>query len=47
MIRWAYGWLLAFAVAAVLFFGAALVITIVGARDLKDLLTPSGRSSKK
>ena len=47
MITWAYVWLLIFAAAALLFFGAALVITIVGTRDLKDLLAPPGRSRGK
>ena len=31
-------WLAVFALATLLFFGAAAVITVVGTRDLKDLL---------
>jgi hypothetical protein len=37
-------WIAAFAVAALLFFGVAGVITVVGVRDLKELLR---RSDKK
>ncbi len=46
MITWAYVWLLIFAAAALLFFGAALVITILGTKDLKDLLTIPGRGRR-
>lgn len=31
-------WIAVFALATLLFFGAAVVITVVGTRDLKDLL---------
>jgi hypothetical protein len=37
-------WIILFALAALLFFGTAAVITVVGFRDLKDLLS---RSLKK
>lgn len=46
MNTWIVVWLIIFAAAAVLFFGMALVIAIFGARDLKDLLTTTGRSRK-
>ena len=31
-------WLIIFALATLLFFGTAIVITVIGTRDLKDLL---------
>ncbi len=31
-------WIVVFALATLLFFGTAAVITIIGTRDLKDLL---------
>jgi len=34
-------WLIVFAVAALLFFGTASVITVLGIRDLRDLLRKS------
>jgi hypothetical protein len=37
-------WLLVYAVATVLFFGVACVITVIGIRDLKDLLSRSGKN---
>ncbi len=37
-------WIVIFAAAALLFFGTAAVITIVGVQDLRDLLS---RSTKK
>jgi hypothetical protein len=37
-------WFIIFGVAALLFFGTAVVITVVGIQDLKDLLS---RSTKK
>jgi hypothetical protein len=40
MNSWALLWLVIFAVAATLFFGVAAVIAVIGAGDLKDLLTP-------
>ena len=46
MNAWALVWLAVFAVAALLFFGAALVIIIVGASDLKDLLTSPARGKR-
>jgi hypothetical protein len=38
-------WFVIFVIAMILFFGTAVVITIIGARDLKDLL--SGSTTKK
>jgi hypothetical protein len=38
-------YLIIFIVATVLFFGTAVVITVIGIRDLKDLL--SGSTSKE
>jgi len=38
-------WFIIFIVAMLLFFGTAVVITIFGVRDLKDLL--SGSATKK
>ena len=37
-------WFIVFAIAALLFFGTAFVITVIGIQDLKDLLS---RSTKK
>ena len=37
-------WYIVFALSAVLFFGTAAVITVIGIQDLKDLLS---RSTKK
>jgi len=37
-------WFIVFAIAAILFFGTAAVITVIGIQDLKDLLS---RSVKK
>jgi len=34
-------WLIAYVVSTVLFFGVACVITVIGIRDLKDLLSRS------
>jgi hypothetical protein len=34
-------WIILFAVSALLFFGAAVVITVIGIRDLRDLLQRS------
>ena len=31
-------WIVVFALAALLFFGTAVIITVIGTRDLKDLL---------
>jgi len=39
-------WLLLYAVAAFLFFGTAVVITIIGLQDLRDLLSKSERKNK-
>jgi hypothetical protein len=39
-------WLVVFACAAVLFFGTALVITVVGFRDLRDLLSNTAKSER-
>jgi hypothetical protein len=38
-------WFVIFVIAMVLFFGTAVVITVVGVRDLKDLL--SGSTTKE
>ena len=37
-------WIIIFAVAAFLFFGTAVAITVVGVRDLKELLRKSETS---
>lgn len=34
-------WLIVFAIAALCFFGTAAVITVIGMRDLRDLLRKS------
>jgi len=36
-------WLIIFAVSALVFFGTASVITVLGIRDLRDLLRKSER----
>lgn len=38
-------WFVIFVIAMLLFFGTAVVITVIGVRDLKDLL--SGSTTKK
>jgi hypothetical protein len=38
-------WFVVFVIAMVLFFGTAVVITVIGVRDLKDLL--SGSTTKE
>jgi hypothetical protein len=38
-------WYIIFLIAMLLFFGTAVVITVVGVRDLRDLL--SGSTTKK
>jgi len=43
MDKWFTIWLIIFGVAALLFFGTALVISIVGARDLRELLSKGKR----
>ena len=40
-------WLCIFCVAALLFFGTAFVIMVVGAGDLKDLLRFTGKKEKQ
>ncbi|MGA3244313.1 MAG: hypothetical protein ABSE41_06840 [Bacteroidota bacterium] len=37
-------WFIVFVISALLFFGTAVVITVIGVQDLKDLLS---RSTKK
>ncbi len=37
-------WFVVFIVAALLFFGTAVVITVIGIQDLKDLLSRSVRT---
>jgi len=39
-------WLILFGIAALVFFGIALVVTIRGISDLRDLLGSSGRRGK-
>ena len=39
-------WLFLFGVAALMFFGIALVVTIRGVSDLRDLLGSSGHGEK-
>jgi hypothetical protein len=39
-------WIIVFALATLLFFGTAVVITIVGTRDLKDLLKKTETKSQ-
>jgi len=39
-------WLLLFGIAALVFFGIALVVTIRGVSDLRDLLGSSKRQGK-
>jgi hypothetical protein len=34
-------WIILFAISALLFFGTAVVITVIGIRDLRDLLQRS------
>lgn len=36
-------WFVVFVVAALLFFGTAVVITVIGVQDLKDLLSHSSK----
>jgi hypothetical protein len=43
MDSWSVFWLITFGLGALLFFGTALVITVVGTRDLRDLLSKSNR----
>ena len=38
-------WLILFGIAALLFFGTAVVITVIGFQDLKDLLTHSRKKN--
>jgi len=40
-------WLLLFGIAALVFFGIALVVTIRGVSDLRDLLGSSKRRAKE
>jgi hypothetical protein len=42
---WTIVWLVVYAVAALLFFGTALVITFVGFHDLRDLLSRTVKST--
>ena len=39
-------WIILFAVSALMFFGIAAVITVVGFRDLRVLLTKSGKVTR-
>jgi len=39
-------WIILFAIAALMFFGIAAVITVVGFRDLRILLTKSGKVTR-
>ncbi|HEX9005928.1 MAG TPA: hypothetical protein VF889_01445 [Bacteroidota bacterium] len=47
MTAWTLFWCIIYGIATVLFFVTAAVITVVGARDLKDLLSRSDRSIEK
>jgi hypothetical protein len=47
MNPWALVWLVVFAVAALCFFGTALVIIIVGVGDLRDLLTTAAERAER
>lgn len=38
-------WLALFAIAALIFFGTAVVIIVIGTRDLRDLLVHHERSN--
>jgi hypothetical protein len=40
-------WLILFGIAALVFFGIALVVAIRGLSDVRDLLSSSGRREKK
>jgi hypothetical protein len=40
-------WLILFGIAALVFFGIALVVTIRGVSNLRDLLGSSGRRGKE
>lgn len=40
-------WIVIYCVASLLFFGTAVVITIVGTKDLKDLLSRSSKHGPK
>ena len=40
-------WLLVFALAAVVFFSLAAVISVLGFRDLRDLLSSSAREAQE
>ena len=39
-------WLILFCIAALVFFGIALVVTLRGVGDLRDLLGSSGRRTR-
>ena len=40
-------WIVIYGIASLLFFGAAVVITVVGSKDLKDLLSRSAKNESK
>jgi len=40
-------WIIIYAIAAILFFGVAGVITVVGVRDLSELLTKSEKKKQQ
>ena len=40
-------WMIVFALATLLFFVTAVVITVIGIRDLRDLLSGSSRQKEK
>jgi hypothetical protein len=46
MNLWTMFWLVIFACAAALFFGTALVISVVGFRDLRDLLSTTAKTPR-
>ncbi len=47
MTPWTLFWCIIYGIATMLFFVTAAVITVIGARDLKDLLSSSRRSAEK
>ncbi len=45
MTPWTLFWCIIYGIATMLFFVTAAVITVIGARDLKDLLSRSNRAA--
>ncbi len=46
MTPWTLFWCIIYGIATMLFFVTAAVITVIGARDLKDLLSKSNREAE-